>query len=202
MGESAMLACRALGDVNDACVLDACAAPGGKSAYLASLSKNDISLTCFELHARRKELLDKTLARLHVRADTCVKDAAAFDPAFESFFDAVLIDAPCSGLGLLGDKPDIRYSKSEAAITALVEIQRRILDTCCRYVKPGGVLVYATCTISLRENESQIDAFLQAHGEFYPDHIPIPIDNDGQVQLLPHVHGTDGFFIARMIRCS
>ncbi len=201
MGESAMLACRALGDMTGKRVLDACAAPGGKSAYLASLTKNEIELTCFELHPHRKELLDKTLARLHAAADTRVKDAAEFDPALEASFDGVLIDAPCSGLGLLADKPDIRYSKSDADITALVEIQSRILETCSGYVKPGGVLVYATCTISRRENEDQIDAFLRTHNEFILEQIPIPIDNGGQIQLLPHIHGTDGFFIARMKKC-
>ena len=201
MGESAMLACRALGDMHGKRVLDACSAPGGKSAYLASLMQNDIHLTCCELHPHRKELLDKTLARLHVSAETMVKDAAVFDPAFEAAFDGVLIDAPCSGLGLLGDKPDIRYSKSEADITALVEIQKNILDVCARYVKPGGVLVYATCTISLRENEEQVAAFLRTHMEFTLEEIPIPLSNGGQIQLLPHVHHTDGFFIARMRRC-
>ena len=201
MGESAMLACRALGDMHGKRVLDACSAPGGKSAYLASLMQNDIHLTCCELHPHRKELLDKTLARLHVSAETMVKDAAVFDPAFEAAFDGVLIDAPCSGLGLLGDKPDIRYSKSEADITALVEIQKNILDVCARYVKPGGVLVYATCTISLRENEEQIAAFLRTHMEFRLEEIPIVLSNGGQIQLLPHVHHTDGFFIARMRRC-
>ena len=201
MGESAMLACRALGDMTGKRVLDACSAPGGKSAYLASLTKNDIRLSCFELHPHRKELLDKTLARLHVVAETQVRDAAVFDPALEQAFDGVLIDAPCSGLGLLGDKPDIRYSKSDADITALVEIQKNILETCARYVKPGGILVYATCTISRRENEEQVEAFLRAHSEFAAEEIPIPLANNGQIQLLPHEHHTDGFFIARMRRC-
>jgi 16S rRNA (cytosine967-C5)-methyltransferase len=173
----------------------------GEGAMLACLMKNDIRLTCFELHAHRKELLDKTLMRLNVSAETLEKDAAEYDPAFEQVFDGVLIDAPCSGLGLLGDKPDIRYSKTDADITALVEIQKNILESCARYVKPGGVLVYATCTISRRENEEQLDAFLRAHGAFALEKIPISVENDGQIQLLPHVHHTDGFYIARMRRC-
>jgi len=201
MGESAMLACRTLGDMSNKRVLDACAAPGGKSAYLASLSNNRIDLTCFELHAHRKELLDKTLSRLHVIADIYEKDAAEFDSQYENAFDGVLIDAPCSGLGLLGDKPDIRYSKSDDDITALVQIQQKILHTCSRYVKPGGVLVYATCTISRRENEEQVKSFLEVHKDYQLDKIPIPIENNGELQLLPHIHGTDGFYIARMIRC-
>lgn len=201
MGESAMLACRALGNPAGKRVLDACAAPGGKSAYLASLTANSIDLTCFELHAHRIELLDRTLSRLHVTAKTCQKDASVFDPSYENVFDGVLVDAPCSGLGLLSDKPDIRYSKSDADIAALAEVQRRILDACSRYVAPGGVLVYATCTISRRENEVQVGSFLHAHADFQLEQIPIPIENDGQIQLLPNIHGTDGFFIARMIRC-
>lgn len=201
MGESAMLACRALGDMTGKRVLDACAAPGGKSAYLSSLSKNTTDLTCFELHPHRKELLDKTLARLHVLANTFCRDAAVFDPALERAFDGVLIDAPCSGLGLLGDKPDIRYSKSDADVVALSELQRRILFACSRYVAPGGVLVYATCTISRRENELQVEAFLETHPEFKLEEIPIPIQNGGQLQLLPHVHDTDGFYLARLRRC-
>lgn len=201
MGESAMLACRALGDVAGKRVLDACAAPGGKSAYLYSLARNVISLTCFELYPHRKELLDKTLARLHVSAETFCKSAAEYDPAYDAAFNAVLIDAPCSGLGLLGDKPDIRYSKSDADVVSLVAIQKEILSVCSRYVKPGGLLVYATCTISARENEEQIRAFLEANRAFTPEEIPIPVENEGQIQLLPHVHGTDGFFITRMRRC-
>ena len=202
MGESAMLACRALGDLSGKRVLDACAAPGGKSAYLASLMQNKIDLTCFELHPHRKELLDKTLNRLHVSASIYEKDASVYDPDFCEAFDGVLIDAPCSGLGLLGDKPDIRYSKSDADIVALSEIQRNILNACARYVAPGGVLVYATCTISRRENEEQVEAFLRAHSEFSLEPMPLPIPNEGQIQLLPQVHNTDGFFIARMKRCS
>jgi 16S rRNA (cytosine967-C5)-methyltransferase len=201
MGESAMLACRALGEMRGKSVLDACSAPGGKSAYLAHLAKNNIQLTCFELYPHRKELLDKTLTRLHVSAETFVKSAAEFDPAYESAFDGVLIDAPCSGLGLLGDKPDIRYSKSDADVAALVAIQRDILDVCARYVKSGGVLVYATCTISLRENEEQVQRFLEKNTAFSLEQIPIPVENAGQIQLLPHVHHTDGFFMARMRRC-
>ncbi|MPM92071.1 Ribosomal RNA small subunit methyltransferase B [bioreactor metagenome] len=113
----------------------------------------------------------------------------------------MLIDAPCSGLGLLGDKPDIRYSKSDADVVALVAIQQQILDVCSRYVAPEGVLVYATCTISSRENERQMESFLARHSEFSLEPLPLSIPNNGQLQLLPQVHDTDGFFLARMRRC-
>lgn len=198
-GEGAMLACRALGDCRGKRVLDACAAPGGKSAYLASLAENDVKLTCFELHEHRSALILRTLSRLHVSATVITRDAAIYDPAFDSAFDAVLLDAPCSGLGLLAGKPDLRYSKREEDIAALVEIQAALLDTCSRYVRPGGTLVYATCTISLPENERQTDAFLSRSDAFAP--IPLPFSPEARLQLLPHVHGAEGFYLARMQRC-
>lgn len=202
MSQAAMLACRALGDFRGQTVLDACAAPGGKSAYLASLFENDVSLTCWELHPHRRELLERTLERLHVSAETAQKDAAAFDPTFTDAFDAVLVDAPCSGLGLLGDKPDIRYAKTDADVNALAELQSHILDACARYVRPGGVLLYATCTISRRENEEQAARFAETHANFQPEPMPLPIENGGALQLLPTIHGTDGFFLARFRKAN
>ena len=140
-----------------------------------------------------------TLSRLHVAANVVTRDAAVYDPAYDSAFDAVLLDAPCSGLGLLAGKPDLRYNKREEDIAALVEIQAALLDTCSRYVRPGGMLVYATCTISLPENERQTEAFLARNKMFSPS--PLPFFPEAQLQLLPHVHGTEGFYLARMQRC-
>lgn len=199
--ESAMLACRALGDCRKKRVLDACAAPGGKSAYLYSLAESDVELTCWELHVHRTALLDKTLERLHVSARTETRDASVYDPAYDGMFDAVLLDAPCSGLGLLHEKPDLRYAKSRDGIAALTGIQAQLLHTCARYVRPGGVLLYATCTIGRTENEDQTAAFLAAHPDYQLETLPVPIENHGTLQLFPNVHGTDGFFLARMKRC-
>ena len=199
--QSAMLVCRALGDCRGKRVLDACAAPGGKSAYIASLAENDVRITAMELHAHRKALLDKTLARLHVPAETMQHDASVPVDAFRNEFDAVLLDAPCSGLGVLADKPDVRYAKSDADVVSLAALQKRLLAVCADYVKPGGVLLYATCTISRRENEDNVLAFLAARNEFMLEPMPFVPANDGMLQLFPHVHGTDGFFLARMKRC-
>ena len=190
-GEGAMLICRALGDVRNKCVLDACAAPGGKSAYLASLSENTAKITAWELHPHRKELMDKTFARLRVSAQTECRDAAIYDPAFENAFDAVLLDVPCSGFGLLSEKPDVRLHKDETAVQALTETQDAILAVCSRYVKPQGVLVYATCTISRRENGERVRAFLSTH----PDYTLT-----AERQLLPTRDGTDGFYYAKLVR--
>ena len=190
-GEGAMLICRALGDVHEKTVLDACAAPGGKSAYIASLSENTAKITAWELHPHRKELMDRTFARLGVSANTECRDAAVFDPVFEDVFDAVLLDVPCSGFGLLSEKPDVRLHKDENAVSALTETQDAILEVCCRYVKPQGVLVYATCTISRRENGERVHAFLADHPAFVLEE---------ERQLLPTRDDTDGFYFARMRR--
>lgn len=190
--EGSMLICRALGDVSGKRVLDACSAPGGKSAYIYSLCKGNVGLTCWELHEHRTELLNKTLDRLRVNATVEQRDASVFDAAYENAFDAVLLDAPCSGLGLLHSKLDIRYSKTSEDIIGLCRVQKQLLDCCCKYVKSGGRLVYSTCTICKDENDRQVDAFLTAHREF------ALID---MRQLLPHRDGVDGFFFAVMEKC-
>ena len=119
------------------------------------------------------------------------RDASVFDPAYEKAFDAVLLDVPCSGFGLLSEKPDVRLHKDENAVNALTETQDALLAACCRYVKPGGVLVYATCTIVKRENGDRVRAFLSTH----PDYTL-----EAERQLLPTRDGTDGFYYARLLR--
>lgn len=190
-GEGAMLIARALGDVHGKRILDACAAPGGKTAYLASLSENTAKLTAWELHPHRKELMDKTFARLGVKAETDCRDASVFDADCENEFDAVLLDVPCSGFGLLSEKPDVRLHKDDAAVDALTATQDAILSACCRYVRPGGILVYATCTIVRRENGDRVRAFLAGHPDF---------SLSEERQLLPTRDGTDGFYYARLLR--
>ena len=185
--EGAMLICRALGDVHGKRILDACAAPGGKTAYLASLSENTADLVAWELHPHRKALLDATLDRLHVKAETACVDAGEPAAGCEKAFDAVLLDVPCSGFGLLCDKPDVRLHKTEETIAELVRTQDRLLDVCARYVKRGGVLVYATCTISKRENSERVHAFLSTHPTFRLK---------DERQLLPTRDDTNGFYYA------
>lgn len=188
--EGAMLICRATGDLRGKRVLDACAAPGGKTAYLASLSENTAELFAWELHPHRKALLDATLSRLHVKANTACADASVLREDCLHAFDAVLLDVPCSGFGLLSDKPDVRLNKSEETVDSLVKTQKRLLDVCSQYVKPGGTLVYATCTISKRENEDRVRAFLATHEMFRCVE---------ERQLLPTRDGTNGFYYAKLI---
>jgi len=204
--ESAMLACRALFPKAGMSILDACAAPGGKTAYIASLTQNQAHITAWELHEHRAELMRRTLERLGVSANVAVADASAAREELIEGFDAVLVDAPCSGLGVFG-KPDARYAKSDEVIAGLTKLQREILSACAGYVKRGGALVYATCTISRRENEEQIAAFLREHEEFEAGELTSLLPKamwrragGGMIQLFPHVDDTEGFFIARLIR--
>ncbi len=191
-GEGAMAICRFLGDMRGKKVLDACAAPGGKSAYLWSLTEGDIDLTCYELHPHRVELMQRTFARLRVQARCETRDASQVPEDAVPCFDAVLLDVPCSGLGLIREKPDVMLHREEEDIAALCRLQSSLLESCARLVRPGGTLCYSTCTISLRENEEQVNTFLATHGAF---------TLEDQRQLLPQRDGTGGFYMARMTRC-
>lgn len=205
--ESAMLVCRALEPKRGMRILDVCAAPGGKSAYIASLTQNGAVIDSWELHAHRAEIMKRTFERLGVTANVEVMDGTVRRPELCGQYDGVLIDAPCSGLGVPG-KPDARYGKTDAIIDEIAGIQRRLLDACGDYVRPGGALVYATCTISHRENEEQARAFLERDGRFERGELSGCLPKDMRerlcegfmLQLFPHTDGTEGFFLAKMIR--
>ena len=205
--ESAMLVCRALDPWEGMKVLDTCAAPGGKSAYIAHITHNNAEIDAWELHPHRAELMRRTFERLGVKGNVQVKDASVHYPEFENMYDRVLIDAPCSGLGVPG-KPDARYAKNDQIIENIAAVQERILDACAGYVKAGGVLLYATCTISERENQRQINAFLERHPEYEPGSLETVIpkvmwrraEGGCMLQLFPHLDGTEGFFIAKLVR--
>ena len=125
-----------------------------------------------------------------------------FRPEWAERFDTVLVDAPCSGLGIIRKKPDVRYKMADDMFTLPV-IQTALLDNAARYVAPGGVLVYSTCTILPEENEQVTDAFLTEHSDFCRDGftLPAPVgETEGQLTLWPQRHGTDGFYICRMKR--
>lgn len=204
--ESAMLTCRACGVEPDMTVLDACAAPGGKTAYLSMmLGKGNI--IAWDVHPHRVELMKNTFKRLNivnVKAET--QDATVPVEALYGKMDVVLVDAPCSGLGLPG-KPDVRLAKTSEDIDALCAIQRKLLEVCAKYVKSGGALVYSTCTISKRENQNVAMAFLNEHHEFEAGGLDVLLPamdkertKNGMLQLYPHIDGTEGFFIARMLK--
>ena len=184
-------------------VLDVCAAPGGKSFSCAfAMEDRGVILAC-DLHENKLKRVREGAARLGL---TCVGTAAAdgrvFRPEWEASFDTVLVDAPCSGLGIIRKKPDARYKKVDD-LFALPVIQNDILSNAARYVRPGGVLVYSTCTILPEENGEVTDGFLADHPDFTrtPFTLPAPAgETDGQLTLWPQRHGTDGFYICRMER--
>lgn len=188
------------------CVLDGCAAPGGKSFAAAIAMQNEGRITSCDIHEHKIELLKKGAQRLGTTIiEPRLQDGRINDLALNDSMDVVLADVPCSGLGVIRKKPDIRYNDVEQ-MAKLPAIQGAILDNLSRYVKPEGVLVYSTCTILRRENEEVVANFLKGHPNFVMEAFPVPDGlegkNDGMLTLLPSIHGTDGFFICKMRRTT
>lgn len=184
-------------------VLDVCAAPGGKSFSTAIAMGDTGEIIACDLHENKLKRILEGAERLGL---SCIKTEAAdgriFRPEWEHAFDLVLVDAPCSGLGIIRKKPDTRYKKADD-LFALPVIQAAILENASRYVRSGGVLIYSTCTVLPEENEQVSDAFLTEHPEFSRESfsLPEPVGKtDGQLTLWPQRHDTDGFYICRMRR--
>lgn len=183
-------------------VLDVCAAPGGKSFAAAIAMENEGNVLACDLHEKKLKRVQDGAERLGI---SCIQTAAAdgrvLCPDWAERFDAVLVDAPCSGLGIIRKKPDIRYKKADS-LFSLPMVQHDILDNAAAYVKPGGVLVYSTCTILPEENSQTADAFLAEHPDFSRETFSLPLLGEvpGEITLWPQRHGTDGFYICRMRR--
>mgnify|MGYP001257895219 FL=1 len=184
-------------------VLDLCAAPGGKSFSAAFAMEDKGEIVSCDLHKNKLKRIQEGAARLDLTSiTTSAGDGRVFRPEWAERFDTVLVDAPCSGLGIIRKKPDVRYKKADDLFTLPV-IQTALLDNAAQYVAPGGVLVYSTCTILPEENEQVTDAFLTEHSDFCRDGftLPAPVgEAEGQLTLWPQRHGTDGFYICRMKR--
>ncbi len=198
------LAVRVAGLMAGMRVLDACAAPGGKSFAAAVDMRGQGSITSCDIHGHKLALIEKSAQRLGFGLLTVrQQDASVFVPEWEGAMDAVIVDAPCSGLGIIRKKPDIRY-KELSQTEALPELQLKILENQARYVRPGGILLYSTCTILRRENQDVVAAFLTRCPDFITEPLPLPeqIENDGSgmLTLLPGQYDTDGFFICKMRR--
>lgn len=183
-------------------VLDCCAAPGGKSFAAAIAMSNQGEVVSCDLHPHKKKLIAAGVQRLGLDCITpMTADGKEFKPQWEHAFDLVLVDAPCSGLGVIRKKPDIRY-KDPAPLEELPVIQRAILSNAARYVRPGGTLLYSTCTVLRRENEDVVSRFLEHNEAFKAETftLPGPVGEvpDGKVTLWPHRHGTDGFFFCKL----
>lgn len=177
-------------------LLDACAAPGGKSVLLSEKFK---SVTACELHPHRVELINSYTARMGVKNVTAVQaDSSVFNSGYEEKFDVVLCDAPCSGTGVINENPDIKLFRKESDVAELNGIQLKILENCSRYVKRGGTLYYSTCSVLPEENDSIACRFLELHPE-YALTIPVSVLNSRKtkfgLQFLPHISLGAGFYL-------
>ena len=184
-------------------VLDCCAAPGGKSFAAAIATGGKAKITSCDVYEHKAELIAKGAERLGLPISAIQQDATVFHPEWEAAFDAVIVDAPCSGYGIIRKKPDIRY-KDITKMKELPALQRAILEVQSRYVKPGGLLMYSTCTLVHAENEGMVAAFLNDHPEFQLEPLPLPVpflkNDSGMLALIPGEYDTDGFFISRLRR--
>ncbi|MGM9611947.1 MAG: 16S rRNA (cytosine(967)-C(5))-methyltransferase RsmB [Butyricicoccus sp.] len=182
--------------------LDCCAAPGGKSFYIAERMENTGEVVSCDVYEHKLEIIRTGAARLGLtNIQARLADGRVHQEELNGWADYVLCDAPCSGLGILRKKPEIRF-KTDEELAGLPAIQSAILENCCSYVKPGGTLVYSTCTVLRRENEDVMHGFLEQHPEFALEPFTHPVcgETEGMITLLPHRHQTDGFFIAKLRR--
>ncbi len=203
--EAAMLAARSLAPVRGSLVIDLCGAPGGKTTHLSALMEGTGKVLAVDIHPHRLDLLAENCRRLAVANVEGHRADARRLPEYHGTADFALVDAPCSGLGVLRRRPDLRWRKTPADMAGLTELQAGLLDEAARCLKRGGVLVYSTCTIRREENEAQVAGFLARHPDFRRDglapHLPEELVSGlAEFQLLPHRHGTDGFFLARLRR--
>ncbi|EFM12954.1 sun protein [Paenibacillus curdlanolyticus YK9] len=211
--ESSMLVAQAARPAAGMTVLDCCAAPGGKTTHLAELMGNEGRVIANDVHPHKQALIEQQAERLGL---TCVEavtgDAAELGERYSSeSFDLVLLDAPCSGLGVIARKPEIKWTKSEGDIREIAAIQKKLINGVAGLVKPDGRLVYSTCTIDRDENDRQISQFLKDHPEYtldaeWPAELLESLRSAGAVQgeftgalqLLPNHFGSDGFYIATL----
>ena len=188
---------------NEVCV-DVCAAPGGKTTHMAELMKNRGKIYAFDIYPHKVELINKNADRMGIDIISAeVFDATkVYEPLLEKA-DKVLADVPCSGIGIISGKPDIKWNKED--ISELPKIQLKILENASKYLKIGGELVYSTCTLYSEENECVVNEFIKNHKNFELQKIELPSplmqENDGYITLYPNFSETDGFFIAKIKRC-
>ncbi len=179
-------------------ILDVCAAPGGKTTHIAALMKNEGRIVAMDIHEHKLELIRQNALRLGLEnIEVTLQDACAVDHVFPAVADRVLVDAPCSGLGVLRRRADARWRKTPEMIAELPKLQLQILSSASRCLKPEGVLVYSTCTTEEEENQAVVESFLRQNPDFILD---APEGEPQMLQLWPQRDDADGFFICRMRR--
>jgi 16S rRNA (cytosine967-C5)-methyltransferase len=187
-------------------VIDACAAPGGKTTHLAELMQDRGKIWACDRAASRLKKVQQNASRLHLQAiETLAADSRDL-PQFMGQADRVLLDAPCSGLGTLHRHADARWRQTPETVNELIHLQAELLRQAATWVKPDGVLVYATCTLHPQENEAVVRAFLESHTEWQlqtPDQSLAEFTSpEGWLKVLPHQQQMDGFFMARLRRAQ
>jgi 16S rRNA (cytosine967-C5)-methyltransferase len=204
--EASMLIARLLDPSPGELIADTCAAPGTKATHLAQLMGNRGRIVAMDPNAARLRLLTQAAARLGVDIiEAHAGGVAAVAGRWKGRCDRVLVDAPCSNLGVLRRNPDVKWNRDESDLGRLAEKQRGILAAAAALARPGGRLVYATCSLEPEENDQIVRAFLDGHPDWKVDpplDFPVAPDPDGFIRCLPHVHGTDGFTAVRLARAT
>lgn len=204
-GLSSMIAVEALEIKENMCVMDVCAAPGGKSTYIAEKTGENGCVYSFDIHEHKIDIIKKNAERMGYKNIICaLNDASALNENLVNKADAVLADVPCMGLGIISKKPDIKYAYSQTAQNEISSLQFEILKNCASYVKAGGTLVYSTCSMGKKENLENIEKFLKMHDDFelkdITNCLPDSLKKDcrgAYINIMPH-GGYDGFFVCAM----
>lgn len=205
--QSSALVAQIMNPKSGSTVIDVCSAPGGKALHIAQKMENRGRIISRDIHKHKLNLVRKNSERLGTDIiETELYDALKLDDSLINSADYVLVDAPCSGLGLIRRKPEIKINKSQNDIESLASLQFKILNIAKEYLKDGGILIYSTCTIGRRENLDIIEKFLNKNPEFSTVSIrdndksleEFSTLDDGYIELYPNIHDTDGFFIAKM----
>lgn len=179
-------------------VLDACSAPGGKTTYLAEIMKNTGKIEAWDIYEHRTKLVKENADRLGITIiDTKEKDATIYYPEYKEKFDKILLDVPCLGIGVIKRKPDIKWQRESKNIEEITKIQKKILETCAKYLKSKGTIIYSTCSILKEENQQIVEQFLKENKEFKLE--KLTEKNCQTLEILPQ-KAQDGFFIAKLIK--
>lgn len=201
---SAMLVGHVVGPLKGELILDMCAAPGGKSTHLAQLMEDQGEILARDVNLFKTKQVDENLQRMGISCVTTeVGDALIFNENDIEKYDKLILDAPCSGLGIIRRKPEIRYNRVLSDLHQLSEIQKKMLENAAKYVKSGGSLIYSTCTIDPIENDEVLGWFLETHPDYYLADLPESLrslSEDGKVlKMYQSIEGFDGFYIAKLI---
>lgn len=205
--ESAMLVAPILDADENHTVFDLCSAPGGKTTHISELMNNKGKVVAFDIHENKLSLIKQNAERLGLsNIEYRTMDATQFNESLVNKADRVLIDVPCSGIGIIRKKPEIKWNKINKDMKALSVIQRNIMENAGCYLKEGGILIYSTCTLNKYENEKNIQWFIKKHPNFKVENVYLGKSNniiyhdEGYITIIPNEY-MDGFFIAKLIKC-